>query len=74
MYEVLIFHNGPRSKWSGKVADDDVIARFRYPFLWLARWCASSMMGQLNQGRCGYAILKDGVVMDQYSPQPQPAG
>ena len=68
MYEVVIFFNGPRTQWSGKVVYDDVISRSPSPFLWLARAHAGHLMKQLNAGRCGYVITRDGKVVDEALP------
>lgn len=70
IYEVVIYYNGPRTQWSGKVVDNDVITRLPVRFLWLARIQANSLIGQLNQGRCGYVILRDGALAEEYLPPP----
>jgi hypothetical protein len=69
MFEVLIYFNGPRSQWSGKVVDDDVIARYPAPFLWLARARARSIVRQLNQSKCGYLIMGDGELIENRAPE-----
>lgn len=68
MLEVLVFYNGPRTQWSGKVVDDDVIARKPVQFLWLARIVAKNLLAQLNTGRCGYVITRDGEPVEEVLP------
>jgi hypothetical protein len=68
MLEIVVFYNGPRTQWSGKVVDDDVIARVPAAFLWLARAHAKHLIQQLNTGRCGYVITRGGKVIDEALP------
>lgn len=64
MYKVIIYFAGPMTKWSGKVQDEETIARYRYPWLWLARWIARSTLQNLNAKRCGYAIYRGSAVIE----------
>lgn len=58
MYKVVVYFASPRTKWAGKIHDEDVIAGYRYRRLWLARWIARSVINNLNAKRCGYAIFR----------------
>jgi len=68
MLEVVVFYNGPRTQWSGKVVDDDVIARIPAPFMWIARMQARGLCKSLNQERCGYLILRGEAVLEERIP------
>lgn len=64
MYKVLIYFASPRTKWAGKIHDDDVISGYRYRWLFVARWVARSVMSNLNAQRCGYAIFRGSELIE----------
>lgn len=53
-YEVTVFFDGPRSQWTETLHPDEIIFHCKLPWLWLARSCARSHIG--NTGRCAYVI------------------
>lgn len=69
MFEGVLYFAGPRSRWAGKVDEDEVIARFQTRWRWLARYLTVSLFMRLDERRCGYAILADGVTVEQYDPK-----
>jgi hypothetical protein len=68
MYEGVIYFAGPRSRWSGRIDDGEIVARFAARWRWLARAQMLSAFSALDQTRCGYALLKNGVPVEQYDP------
>ena len=56
MYEVIAYFHGPKTAWLQRVADEEIIARERVPFLWLARMRAVQLGATLTEGRCGVII------------------
>lgn len=66
-FKVAIYFAGPMTKWSGKLQDEEVIARHRYPWLWLARWVGRSTMKNLNANRCGYAIFRGSELIESHN-------
>lgn len=61
-YRVAVYFNGPKSAWSKKLEDHEIIFECECPALWMARMAARSHLG--TTGRCGYAILKDDVLIE----------
>jgi len=53
-YQIAVYFNGPRSQWSEKLHESEVIYLDEAPFLWLARYLARANLG--NTGRCAYVI------------------
>jgi hypothetical protein len=62
-YQVAVYFDGPRSQWSERLHDSEVIYLAEVPWLWLARFLARSNMGNTN--RCAYAIAADGKTIEQ---------
>lgn len=60
MYEVIAYYHGAKTAWQRRVADTEIIARERVPFLWLARARAAQLRAMLNEGRCGIIIQRNG--------------
>ena len=65
MIEVVVYFHGPMTDWSSKIADREIVARHKVPFRWLARLKVKAIMDGLNAGRCGYALVRDGELLEQ---------
>jgi len=74
MFEGVIYFAGPKSRWSGAIDDTELVARVSAPWRWLARLHLLNVHGSLDASRCGYALLRDGEVIEQYDPPiPEPS-
>lgn len=73
-YAGIVYFAGPQSRWSGKIAESEIIARHPAPWKWLARKLMLSAHSGLDATRCGYALLCDGVAIEQYDPPPAISG
>ena len=71
-YDSVVYFAGPRSKWSGKVSEDEIIARRQVPFLWAGLFWARSACRQLNMTRVGIAVSFDGTVVFHQHPKELP--
>lgn len=63
MYEVIAYFHGPKTAWLRRVADTEIIARERVPFLWLARLRAVQLAATLTEGRCGVIVQRNGETL-----------
>ncbi len=63
-YQVAVYFDGPRSQWSEKLYPGEIIFQCEVPWLWLARGCARSNIG--NTGRCSYTINLGGNVVEEF--------
>ena len=68
MYSGVIYVAGPKSRWAGRIDEDDIIAHVGGPWRWLARLYLLNIHGSLDASRCGYALLRDGECVEQYDP------
>ena len=68
-YTVLVYFEGPKTRWSGKVAEDEVIARHETVTAWLARARARQIYSGLDASRCGYVILHGNELVEQRPAQ-----
>lgn len=60
MYEVIVFFRSKPVEWSGKVRDEDVIARLVSPWRWLALLRGRAFLRECVPDRCGAFLLVDG--------------
>ena len=67
-YEAIVYFASPRTRWSMKVQEDDVIMRRPYLWRWLARFEARSLHAQLDPEKCGYVVLRDGEELEHVEP------
>jgi len=67
-YEVVVYFNGPLSKWQKKIAEEEVIARKVIPFPRLARAFARRTHAPLDPSKCGYVLLQDGNILEHVEP------
>jgi hypothetical protein len=67
-YEAVVYFASPRTRWSMKVQEEDVILRRSVPWLWLARRIARGVHAQLDASKCGYVVLKDGDEVEHVEP------
>lgn len=58
MYLITVYFHGPKTNWSGKIDKTEIVSQHMVPWLWLARVRVRWLMGDLNAGRCGYAITR----------------
>jgi len=65
----VVYFSGPRTKWSGRIDDSEVIARISTRFQWLAGMLARSTHARLDPHRCGYAVLADGLAIEHIEPK-----
>lgn len=66
-FTVLVYFSGAFTVWSGRIDEREIIAQYELPWLWLARFMARGALG--NQGRCGYAILRDGEKVEEHAAE-----
>ncbi len=69
-YDAVIYFAGPKTVWSGKVAEEEIIARQQSPYRFLARSFARSTHANLDPTKCGYVVLQDGNVLEHVEPAP----
>ncbi len=72
MYTLTLYFDGTRTRWAGKVCQDEVIAQEDFPWLWLARWRANSLMKPLHPGRVAWVISLDGESIEEQAPHTGP--
>lgn len=65
-YQIAVYFDGPRSQWSEKLHESEVIYLGVAPWLWLARVVARGNCG--NTGRCSYVISKSAQVIENVRP------
>ena len=65
-YQVAIYFDGPRSRWSKRLHDHEVIYLAEVPWLWLARMLGRGNCG--NTGRCSYVITCNGKTIENANP------
>lgn len=68
MWHGLIYYAGPKSRWSGKVSDSEVIARVFSRWEAIARIRLVSAFTPLDSTKCGYVLMRDGTTVEQYDP------
>jgi hypothetical protein len=68
VFEAIVYFRSPPVEWSGKVRDEDVIARLESPWRWLALIRAHSFVAQCMPGRCDFFLMKDGELIE---PRPE---
>lgn len=64
MYQAVLYFNGPKTRWSGQIDAEEVIANISARWKWLIRAHARSAHSNLDPSRCGYIILKDGIAVE----------
>lgn len=67
-YYGVVYFAGPLSRFAGRIDEREVIARIRAPWRWLALVQLLSAHGSLDASKCGYALMRDGVCIEQYDP------
>lgn len=72
MFEAVIFFAGPLSTWSGRPHPREILARRTSRWRWLAEAKARSVLAQVDGGRCGLVILRDGEIIE-HVPARDPA-
>jgi hypothetical protein len=55
----VIYYLGPKTLWSKKIDEDEIIASRDARSLLAVRWWAQSIHAQLDKTRCGWAIVDD---------------
>lgn len=60
MIRVVIYFHGPKTAWSKKIDEGEIVAERTLYFRWFARLWAKSIVDQLTAHRCGYTLLDDG--------------
>lgn len=69
MFHGVLYFAGPRSRWSERIDDTEIIARVApLPWRWLARRTLLSLFRQMDSTRVGYALLRDDICIEQYDP------
>lgn len=63
-FQGVIYFNGPKTQWSGRIDEEEIIAQVSSRYHWFARWLTRSAYGNLDPSRCGYAVLKDGATLE----------
>lgn len=63
-YEVVLYFAGPKTLFSGRISEDEIILRRSCPWRWLARKIARNLHSQLDPARVGWAVLKDGEAVE----------
>lgn len=63
-FDGIIYFQGPKTKWSGRIAEEEIIAKVSSRFHWIARWLTRSAHAHLDRSRCGYAIISDDKVIE----------
>lgn len=69
MYSGVLYFAGSKSRWSGRIDESEVIARVSAPWRWLARRLTLSLFRQLDDGKCGYALMDGGACIEQFDPE-----
>lgn len=64
MFEGIIYFRGPRTSWSGKVDEGEVIGRVSSHFKWFTRWLTRSAYAHLDPERCGYLVREGAVTIE----------
>ncbi len=67
-YEAVVYFAGPKTLWSGKVDDSEVILRKPSVWRWGALRLAKSTHAQLDATRCGWVLLDKGAVVEHVEP------
>lgn len=68
MYVGVVYFAGPKSRWAERIDESETIATFDSMWQWHVRFLTRGLHAQLDATRCGYAILKDQVCIEQYDP------
>lgn len=68
MYVGVVYFAGSLSRWSGKLDEREIIARHESRWRWHTRMMMLRTHANLDPKRCGYALLKNGVCVEQYDP------
>lgn len=68
MHVGIVYYAGPKSRWLGSIDESEIIKRLDTPWAWLTRRATLSIFKQLDSRRCGYALLKDGICIEQFDP------
>ena len=74
MFVGIVYVAGSLTKWSGRVNEQDIIAHVRSPWRWHVRLMTRNAFSGLDRSKCGYAILKDGVVIEHIEAETQEPG
>lgn len=69
MYELTLYLNTPANRWSRKPPAHETLYTQQFPRLWLAKWKARSLYGQLIPGRAAWFVSHKGVVVAEYAEQ-----
>ena len=64
LYIGVVYFLGPKTLWSDRVADEEVIARFESPWRWHAWLLTRIAFLGLDRMRCAWVLLKDGQVIE----------
>lgn len=68
MYEAIIYFAGPKTIFSGKLAEDEIIMRRPLVFRWAALSHARAVHARLDPQRCGYVVRKGVEVIEHVEP------
>ena len=63
LYRVVVYYEGPKSSFSGKIDENEIVFERDTLWLWHARMMAKVQSG--NTGRCGYAIMRGAKVIEK---------
>lgn len=64
MIEAILYYHGPDTSWNGRVSEREIVARRPFRFVWAARLWARGVHRHLDPARCGWAVLRDGGVVE----------
>jgi hypothetical protein len=65
-YQVAVYFDGPRSRWSKRLHESEVIYLTEVPWLWLARYLGRANCG--NTGRASYVITRGEEIIENTNP------
>ena len=68
MIQGVVYFHGPKTKWTRKIDDSEIIATFSGPWRRLVRLQMLNAWRGLDHTRCGYALLEDGNCLEQCDP------
>lgn len=67
-YTGVVYFAGPKSRWSGRIAESETLARFDGRWRWVVRMATVSLFRRLDPACCGYVILENGVCLEHFDP------
>lgn len=70
----IIYFRGPKTAWSGRIDETEVIASKIVGGLLMGRWWAISLVAQFDRSKIGWAVLDDtGIELAHVPPIEVPA-